>query len=193
MARFNAALRERTTRHLFDEGSYLNPTVRSGASLGPTTPSQSNPYPPPLPQRLASRRYPHYFLCVALQLLTAFAFIAGGALLLNAGFSWSSGPGQLGNLHRSWSFAAAPVLPRRAPIGSRAAHLPGGSRRHSGLKLRLPSVFWLVRPWSRPIHGPPVPRDAVVRLYLRALGRQDRPRRHHPHSATSRGGVSRAF
>ena len=103
MARFNAALRERTTLPSVSmKDIYLYPTVRElAASLGSATPSQPsgaaqtamryNPYQP-LPQPASKPAgTPHYFLCGVLQLLTFAACIAGVALLLDAGFNWVLG------------------------------------------------------------------------------------------------------
>ena len=105
MAQFNAALREGTTLPSVSmKDTYLHPTVRKlAASLKSAIPPQpsgvaqpkpvrrDNPYqPPPQPASQPSGT-PHYFLCGVLQLLTAAACIVGGALLLNAGFSWVLG------------------------------------------------------------------------------------------------------
>jgi non-ribosomal peptide synthetase-like protein len=105
MARFNAALRERTTLPSVSmKDIYLHPTVRELAaalrSAMPAQPSgaaQPRPVlrydpndPPPQSIRQPSGT-PHYFLCGVLQLLTVAGCIAGGALLLNAGFSWVLG------------------------------------------------------------------------------------------------------
>jgi non-ribosomal peptide synthetase-like protein len=176
MARFNAALRERTTLPSVSmKDIYLNPTVRElAASLGPTTPSQSNPYQPPLPQPASQPSgTPHYFLCGALQLLTAVACIAGGALLLNAGFSWVVGArGILETYTRLVAFGSGTLFGLGVlPIGVKWLLIgrwkPQSIRAWSFAYFR----FWLVKtvvvanPMARLFIGTP-----LYALYLRALG-----------------------
>ena len=105
MARYNAALREQTALPSVSmKDIYQYPTVRKlAASLEPEMPTEApgearpqpvaryNPYQPPPWLTAQPTGTPHYFLCGALQLLTVAAGIAGGALLLNAGFSWALG------------------------------------------------------------------------------------------------------
>jgi diaminobutyrate--2-oxoglutarate aminotransferase len=105
MARYNAALRERTTLPSVSmKDIYLQPTVRKlAALLEPEMPPQApgaaqprpvmryNPYEPPPYLTRQPTGTPHFFLCGVLQLLTVAVGIAGGALLLNAGFSWTLG------------------------------------------------------------------------------------------------------
>ena len=116
MARYNAALRERTTLPSVSmKDIYLHPTVRKlAASLVPAIPPQPSsalsppmgqpqlgtqphparqydPYQPPPRLPAQPSGTPHYFLCGALQLLTFAAYIAGGAVLLESGSSWVLG------------------------------------------------------------------------------------------------------
>jgi non-ribosomal peptide synthetase-like protein len=184
MARFNAALREGTALPSVSmKDIYLYPTVRElAASLGPATGPQSSgvaqaqpamPYQP-LPQP-ASRPSgtPHYFLCGVLQLLTAAACIAGGALLLDAGFSWVLGArGVLGTYARLVAFGSGTlfglgVLPIAVKWLLIGRWKPRSIRAWSLGYFR----FWLVKtvvvanPMARLFIGTP-----LYALYLRALG-----------------------
>src|SRR5262249_5430919 len=117
MARYNAALRERTTLPSVSmKDIYHHPTVRKlAAALRPANHRQapaaarSQPVVPYHPAEPSGT--PHYFLCGALQLLTMAAGIAGGALLLNAGFSWALGArGVLGTYLRLMAFGGVTLL-----------------------------------------------------------------------------------
>ena len=176
MARFNAALRERTALPSVSmKDIYLNPTVRQlAASLRPATPARSGPYQPPLPQpAVQPSGTPRYFLCGALQLLTAVAGIAGGALLLNAGFSWVVGArGVLETYTRLVVFGSGTlfglgVLPIAVKWLLIGRWKPRSIRAWSFAYFR----FWLVKtvvvanPMARLFIGTP-----LYALYLRALG-----------------------
>src|SRR3984957_1035725 len=103
MARYNAALRECTTLPSVSmKDIYQHPTVRKlAASLATAMPRQAPAAAQPQPvvryDPYQPSGTPHYFLCGVLQLLTAAAGIARGALRLNAGFSCTlrarGGPG----------------------------------------------------------------------------------------------------
>jgi non-ribosomal peptide synthetase-like protein len=188
MARFNAALRERTELPSVSmKDIYLYPTVRElAASLGSATPAQpsgaaqapdatrDDPYRRPPPQSAGQPSgTPHYFLCGVLQLLTVAASIAGGALALNAGFSWVLGAhGMLATYTRLVAFGSGtlfglgvfPVVAKWLLIG-----------RWKPRSIRVWSLgyfrFWLVKtvvvanPMARLFIGTP-----LYAMYLRALG-----------------------
>ena len=188
MARFNAALRERTTLPSVSmKDIYLHPTVRElAASLGsgaPTQPfaaaggkpaSRREQHEPRLPQPASlPSGTPHFFLCGALQLLTALLCIAGGALLLDAGFSWViRGRGVLEIYARLVAFGGGtlaglgmlPIAVKWLLIGR---WKPRSMRAWSFGYFR----FWLVKtvvvanPMARLLIGTP-----LYALYLRALG-----------------------
>jgi non-ribosomal peptide synthetase-like protein len=188
MARFNAALRKRTELPSVSmKDIYLYPTVRQLAtSLGsahhslPSGAAQAqpamrdNPYqpPPPLPASQPSGT-PHYFLCGVLQLLTAAASIAGGALLLNAGFSWVvEARGILNTYARLVAFGSATLLGLGVlPIAVKWLLIGRWKPR----SIRAWSLdyfrFWLVKtvvvanPMAHLCVGTP-----LYALYLRALG-----------------------
>jgi non-ribosomal peptide synthetase-like protein len=187
MARFNAALRERTPLPSVSmKDIYLYPTVgKLAASLGPAVPpppssaAQAQPalrHNPDQPRpRPAGQPWgtPHYFLCGALQLLTAVAGIAGSALLIDAGFSWVSGAhGVLGVYPRLVVFGAGTlfglgVLPIALKWLLIGRWKPRSIRAWSLGYFR----FWLVKivvvanPMARLLVGTP-----LYTLYLRALG-----------------------
>ena len=187
MARFNAALRERTALPSVSmKDIYLYPTVRElAASLGPATlrrrpgaaqaqpAMRDNPYQPlPQPARQPSGTS-HYFLCGVLQLLTAAASIAGGALLLNAGFSWALGArGVLDAYRGSWHSAAPPCSASASSRSwSSGCSSAGGSHRASGPGASATSGSGWSRPWSVPIRWPTCSSGRrCTTLYLRALG-----------------------
>jgi diaminobutyrate--2-oxoglutarate aminotransferase len=180
MARFNAVLRERATlppvsmKHI-----YLHPTVRKlAAALESAMPAQLSGSPAPQPVTrdkpdLPSGGTPHYFLCGALQLLTLAAGIAGGALLLDAGFSWAFGArGVLDAYLRLVAFGSGTLLGLGVlPIAVKWLLIgrwkPGHVRAWSFGYFR----FWLVKtvtaanPMARMFIGTP-----LYPLYLRALG-----------------------
>jgi non-ribosomal peptide synthetase-like protein len=187
MARYNAALRERTALPSVSmKDIYLYPTVRKlAASLDPaisprpygaTRPDpvlRDNPYQlPPQPASQPSGT-PHYFLCGVLQLLTAAASIAGGALLLDAGSSWALGArGVLDTYTRLVAFGSGtllglgvlPIVVKWLLIGR---WKPRSVRAWSLGYFR----FWLVKtvvvanPMAHLFVGTP-----LYTLYLRALG-----------------------
>ena len=187
MARFNAALRERTTLPSVSmKDIYQHPTVRKlAASLVPAIPSSPSgaaqpqaaarysPYQPPPQPAIEPSGTPHYFLCGVLQLLTVVACIAGGALLLDAGSSWVVGArGVLGGYLRLVVFGSGTLVGFGVlPIGVKWL-LIGRWRAQS---IRAWSLgyfrFWLVKtmvvanPMARLFIGTP-----LYPLYLRALG-----------------------
>jgi non-ribosomal peptide synthetase-like protein len=187
MARFNAALRERTALPSVSmKDIYLHPTVRElAASLGPATPPQPsgaaqpqpamryNPHQPPSQPARQPSGTPHFFLCGVLQLLTVAACIAGGALLLDAGFSWVLGArGVLGIYTRlvvlgSGTLLGLGVLPIAVKWLLIGRWKPQSIRPWSLGYFR----FWLVKtvvvanPMARLFIGTP-----LYTLYLRALG-----------------------
>ncbi len=187
MARFNAALRERTALPSVSmKDIYQYPTVRElAAALGPATRAQPSgaapgqparrpdPYQPlPQPARQPSGT-PHFFLCGVLQLLTAAGCIAGGALLLNAGFSWVlSGRGALDIYARLVVLGSGTLLGLGAlPIAVKWLLIGRWKPR----SIRAWSLgyfrFWLVKtvvvanPMARLFVGTP-----LYSFYLRALG-----------------------
>jgi non-ribosomal peptide synthetase-like protein len=186
MARFNAALRERTTLPSVSmKDIYQYPTVRKlAASLVPAVPSppsdaaqpqpatRHSPYQPPQ-SAIQPSGTPHYFLCGVLQLLTAAACLAGSALLLDAGSSWVLGThGVLDAYLRLVGFGSGtllglgvlPIMVKWLLIG-----------RWKPQRIRAWSLayfrFWLVKtvvvanPMARMFIGTP-----LYTLYLRALG-----------------------
>ena len=187
MARFNAALRERTALPSVSmKDIYLYPTVRGlAASLGPATGSQPsgepqaqpamrhNPYQPLSQPVIQPSGTPHYFLCGVLQLLTAVACIAGVALLLNAGFDWVlDASGILDTYMRLVAFGSGTlfglgVLPIAVKWLLIGRWKPRSIRAWSFAYFR----FWLVKtvvvanPMARLFIGTP-----LYALYLRALG-----------------------
>ena len=192
MARYNAALREHTALPSVSmKDIYLHPTVRKlAASLEPAMPSPpsgaaqppvaqpppvlwSDPVPAAPPLAGQPSGTPHYFLCGALQLLTAAAGIAGGALLLNAGFAWTLGArGPLDAYLRLVAFGSSTLLGLGVlPIGIKWLLIgrwkPASIRAWSLGYFR----FWLVKtvvvanPMARLFIGTP-----LYTLYLRALG-----------------------
>jgi len=198
MAQYNAALRERTTLPSVSmKDIYLHPTVRKlASSLVPAVPPQPssavsppmgqprlggqphpamqyNPYQPPPQPPVQPSGTPHYFLCGALQLLTFAVYIAGVALLLEAGFSWVlAARGILDVYARLVAFGggtlfglgALPIVVKWLLIG-----------RWKTRRIRAWSLgyfrFWLVKtmvvanPVARLFLGTP-----LYTLYLRALG-----------------------
>jgi non-ribosomal peptide synthetase-like protein len=177
MAQFNAALRERTTLPSVSmKDIYLYPTVRGlAATLGPGIPSRpSEPSEQPFPQPASQPSGPpHYVLCGALQLLTVLAGIAGGALLLNAGFSWVVGArGILQTYTRLVVFGAGTLFGLGlVPIGVKWVLIGRWKPR----RIRVWSLgyfrFWLVKsmvianPMAHLFIGTP-----LYAWYLRALG-----------------------
>ena len=187
MARFNAALRERTALPSVSmKDIYLYPTVRElAASLGPATPPQpsgaaqsqpamrDNRYQPPSQPARQPSGTPQYFLCGVLQLLTAAACIAGSALLLNAGWSWVLGArGFLDSYARLVAFGSGTLLGLGVlPIAVKWLLIgrwkPRSIRAWSFDYFR----FWLVKtvivanPMAHLCVGTP-----LYALYLRALG-----------------------
>jgi non-ribosomal peptide synthetase-like protein len=187
MARFNAALRERTALPFVSmKDIYLYPTVRKlAASLGPATPPQPSgaalaqpamrhdPYQPlPKPASQPSGT-PRYFLCGVLQLLAVGACITGGALLLAAGSSWAFGArGALDVYLRLVAFGSGTLLGLGVlPIAVKWLLIG----RWKPQSIRAWSLgyfrFWLVKtlvvanPMARLFVGTP-----LYTLYLRALG-----------------------
>jgi diaminobutyrate--2-oxoglutarate aminotransferase len=187
MARYNAALRERTALPSVSmKDIYLHPTVRTlAASLESALPPQASgaaqPRPvmrsdpnQPLPQPTGQPSgTPHYFLCGVLQLLTVAACIAGGALGLDAGFTWALGaPGVLATYARLVAFGSGTLLGLGVlPIAVKWLLIgrwrPRGIRAWSLGYFR----FWLVKtvvvanPMAHTFIGTP-----LYNLYLRALG-----------------------
>ncbi len=187
MARFNAALRERTALPSVSmKDIYLYPTVRElAATLEPATPAQpsgavqpqpamrDNPYQPPQQPARQPSGTPHFFLCGALQLLTVAACIAGGALLLDAGFSWVLGARCVLDIYArlvvlgSGTLLGLGVLPIAVKWLLIGRWKPRGIRAWSLGYFR----FWLVKtvvvanPMARLFVGTP-----LYTLYLRALG-----------------------
>jgi len=188
MARFNAALRERTTLPSVSmKDIYRYPTVRElAASLGPATASPLSgavrPEPPtrcageqpPVPEAASQPSgTPHYLLCGVLQLLVVAASVAGAALLLNAGFSWVIGASGILDVYaRLVAFGSCtlfglgllPIAVKWLLIGR---WKPRSIRAWSLGYFR----FWLVKtmvvanPMARLFIGTP-----LYPLYLRALG-----------------------
>jgi non-ribosomal peptide synthetase-like protein len=179
MARYSAALREHTTlASVSMKDIYQHPTVRELATtLAPATPRQvlatTRPQPGAWYDPYQPSGTPHYFLCGALQLLTAAAAVAGGALLLNAGFSWALGARGLAATYlRLVAFGAITLLGLGAlPIALKWLLIgrwrPQSIRAWSFAYFR----FWLVKtavvanPMARLCIGTP-----LYPLYLRALG-----------------------
>jgi non-ribosomal peptide synthetase-like protein len=192
MARYNAALREHTALPSVSmKDIYLHPTVRKlAALLEPAMPSPpsgaaqppvaepppvmwSTPYQPAPQLAGQPSGTPHYFLCGALQLLTAAAGIAGGALLLNAGFAWTlEARGALDVYLRLVAFGSSTLLGLGVlPIGIKWLLIgrwkPASIRAWSLGYFR----FWLVKtvvvanPMAHLFIGTP-----LYTLYLRALG-----------------------
>jgi non-ribosomal peptide synthetase-like protein len=155
------------------------------ASLGPATRPQPsgaaqaqpamrhNPYqPPPQPAGQPSGTR-HYFLCGVLQLLTVAACIVGGALLLDAGWSWVLGAhGFLDIYTRLVAFGSGTLFGLGVlPIAVKWL-LIGRWKPRSIRAWSLDYVrFWLVKtvvvanPMARLFIGTP-----LYALYLRALG-----------------------
>jgi non-ribosomal peptide synthetase-like protein len=174
MARFNAALRERTALPSVSmKDIYRYPTVRQlAAALGPARGPQPSYRPPPEPASRPSGT-PHYFLCGALQLLTVAASVAGSALALNAGFSWVLGAhGMLDAYGRLVAFGSGTLLGLGVlPIAVKWLLIGRWRPR----RIRAWSLgyfrFWLVKtvvvanPMARLFIGTP-----LYSFYLRALG-----------------------
>jgi non-ribosomal peptide synthetase-like protein len=187
MARYNAALREHTALPSVSmKDIYQHPTVRKlAASLEPEMLAQAPGAARPQPVRRPSAYQPspwptaqptgtsHYFLCGVLQLLTLALSVAGGALLLNAGFSWAlAAPGGLGVYLRLVAFGAVTLLGLGVlPIALKWLLIG----RWKPQSIRVWSLgyfrFWLVKtavvanPMARLFIGTP-----LYSLYLRALG-----------------------
>ena len=187
MARYNAALREHTALPSVSmKDIYQHPTVRKlAASLEPEMLAQApgaarpqpvrrhSPYQPSPWPTTQPTGTPHYFLCGVLQLLTVALSIAGGALLLNAGFSWALGAhGVLGVYLRLVAFGAVTLLGLGVvPIALKWLLIG----RWKPQSIRAWSLgyfrFWLVKtavvanPMARLFIGTP-----LYSLYLRALG-----------------------
>ncbi|HEY1666150.1 MAG TPA: Pls/PosA family non-ribosomal peptide synthetase [Trebonia sp.] len=185
MARFNAALRERTALPSVSmRDIYLYPTVRAlAASLGPATyarpsgathaqPATRHDDPLPQPARQPSGT-PHFFLCGVLQLLTVAVCIVGGAALLNAGFSWILGARGILDVYARLVALGSGTLIGLGVLPIAVKWLLIGRWKQRSIRVWSLGYFrfWLVKtavvanPMARLFIGTP-----LYSLYLRALG-----------------------
>ncbi len=187
MARFNAAIRERTgLPPISMKDIYLHPTVRGLAAAlartpaGPAARPAGPGEPAGSPRPAAPRRpvpplsgKPRYLLCGLLQLLAFAAYLLAGSLLLDVGSAWVLGAhGAAESYARLVVFGGGGLLGLgMLPVAAKWALIGRWKQR----RMRAWSLgyfrFWLVKtlvtanPVTRLVVGTP-----LYALYLRALG-----------------------